>query len=538
MVIQNHSELGEGSAMPTDPHHTPTIFQPSSSQPQKTQKPRKPKRKDTHVPQPSGPTESVVDEAVHKELGDRLVKAATTAFSLEVEQDSGNITKTQSRETPNEPSSQGTNSGGGPMCQETMGDTTAQTRDEESLGEDASKQGRKIDAIHADKNITLVNDIDNEMFDMDDLVSTAATTVTITTKEITLAQALEALKTLKPKVKGIVFQEPDLQERAEKEQEANISLIETCDDIQEKIDVDHQLAERLQQKVDDDKEKVELKQLIETIPDEKEVAIDAIPLAVKSPRSIDWKIHKEGKKSYYQIIYMLVEKKYPLTPPTLSMMLEKKLQINYEIARTPQPNNIIKRINQMLVEVARTMLIFSKAPLFLWVEAVATTSYTQNRSLIHTRHNKTPYELIYDRKLDLKYLHVFGALCYPINDNEDLGKIKPKADIGIFIGCSPVKKAYRIYNKQTRLIMETIHVDFDGLTEMASKQFGSGPVSVNFKILDRSSLVSLRIAPLFQQHERNQIAATKKPAGRRKPAGTPKIAGSWNSSIGSSQQHK
>ncbi|GJY72906.1 hypothetical protein Tco_0477337 [Tanacetum coccineum] len=96
MVVQNQSELGEGSAMPTDPHHTPTIIE-SSTQPQKTQKPRKPKRKDTQVPQPSGPTDIVTDEAVHKELGDRLVRAATTASSLEVEHDSGNIPKTRSK---------------------------------------------------------------------------------------------------------------------------------------------------------------------------------------------------------------------------------------------------------------------------------------------------------------------------------------------------------------------------------------------------------------------------------------------------------
>ncbi|GKF24690.1 hypothetical protein Tco_0077012 [Tanacetum coccineum] len=56
------------------------------------------------------------------------------------------------------------------------------------------------------------------------------------------------------------------------------------------------------QKVDDDKETAELKKLMEIIPDEEEVAIDAIHLAVKSPRIVDWKIHKEGKKSYYQII--------------------------------------------------------------------------------------------------------------------------------------------------------------------------------------------------------------------------------------------
>ncbi|GKA94674.1 hypothetical protein Tco_0816712 [Tanacetum coccineum] len=119
--------MGEGSTIPTDPHHTPTFIQPST-QPQKTQQPRKPKRKDTQVPQPSDPIENVADEAVHKELGDSLVRAATTASSLEAEQDSGNINKTQSKATPNESSSQGTNSGGGPRCQETMGDTIAQTR--------------------------------------------------------------------------------------------------------------------------------------------------------------------------------------------------------------------------------------------------------------------------------------------------------------------------------------------------------------------------------------------------------------------------
>ncbi|GJX15009.1 retrovirus-related pol polyprotein from transposon TNT 1-94 [Tanacetum coccineum] len=119
--------------------------------------------------------------------------------------------------------------------------------------------------------------------------------------------------------------------------------------------------------------------------------------------------------------------------------------------------------------------IFSKALLFLLAEAVATTCFTQNRALIHKHHNKIPYELLHDNKLDLRYFHVFGALCYPTNDSEDLGKLKPKADNGIFIGYSNEKKAYRIYNKRTRLIMETIHVEFDELTAMAFEQFSSGP---------------------------------------------------------------
>ncbi|GKA73365.1 hypothetical protein Tco_0779667, partial [Tanacetum coccineum] len=127
MVVQEQAEMGEGSSNPTDPHHTPTIIQ-LSPQPQKKQKPRKPKRKETQITQSSGPTKHVADEAVHKERGDSLVRAATTASSLEAEQDSGNIDKTQSKATPNKVGSQGTTSGGGPRRQETMGDTTAQTR--------------------------------------------------------------------------------------------------------------------------------------------------------------------------------------------------------------------------------------------------------------------------------------------------------------------------------------------------------------------------------------------------------------------------
>ncbi|GJS46620.1 hypothetical protein Tco_0596741 [Tanacetum coccineum] len=173
-------------------------------------------------------------------------------------------------------------------------------------------------------------------------VSTAATTVTITIEEITLAQALEALKTSKPKDKGkgIMIEEPvkpmkkknlirldeeivkklqakcDEEERlagekAEKEERDSIALIEELDDIQAKIDVDHQLVERLQAQ---EKEELALKWVnafedfrIELVEGKEkrageEVTIDAISLAVKSPRIVDWKIHKEGKKSYYQII--------------------------------------------------------------------------------------------------------------------------------------------------------------------------------------------------------------------------------------------
>ncbi|GJS83116.1 retrovirus-related pol polyprotein from transposon TNT 1-94 [Tanacetum coccineum] len=95
--------------------------------------------------------------------------------------------------------------------------------------------------------------------------------------------------------------------------------------------------------------------------------------------------------------------------------------------------------------------------------------------MIRRRHGKTPYELLHNKPPDLSYLHVFGALCYPTNDSENLGKLQPKADIGIFIGYAPTKKAFRIYNRRTRRIIETIHVDFDELTAMASEHSSSGP---------------------------------------------------------------
>nr|GEZ00329.1 retrovirus-related Pol polyprotein from transposon TNT 1-94 [Tanacetum cinerariifolium] len=86
---------------------------------------------------------------------------------------------------------------------------------------------------------------------------------------------------------------------------------------------------------------------------------------------------------------------------------------------------------ETLVEAARTMLIFSRAPLFLWAEAIATACFTQNRSIIHLHFNKTPYELINGRKPDISFLHAFEALCYPKNDHEDIVKLGAKGELDL-----------------------------------------------------------------------------------------------------------
>ncbi|GJS57811.1 retrovirus-related pol polyprotein from transposon TNT 1-94 [Tanacetum coccineum] len=178
------------------------------------------------------------------------------------------------------------------------------------------------------------------------------------------------------------------------------------------------------------------------------------------------------------------------------------------VPRTPQQNGVVERRNRTLVEAARTMMIFSKAPMFLWAEAVATACYTQNRSLIHTRHNKTPYELVHDKKPDLTFFRVFGALCYPANDSENLGKFQAKADIGIFVGYAPSRKGYRIYNKRTRRLMETIHVTFDEMHQsMAPARISSGPApfimtpgQLKSGLAPTDKELEMLFQPMFDEH--------------------------------------
>nr|GEU79795.1 retrovirus-related Pol polyprotein from transposon TNT 1-94 [Tanacetum cinerariifolium] len=255
MMVQ--SQLGEGSAMPTDPHHIPTILQPSSLQPQKTHKPTKHKRKDTQVPHLSGPIKSVIDEAVYKELDDSLVRAATNASSLKAEQDNGNIsnilqsdedrlklnelmelcTNLQTRVLDLEKTKTILSNKINSLNRRVKKQRRSKSRThklkrlynvsltarveslgyEQSLGEDTSKYGRRIDDIDGDEYITLVSvhdDADKEMFDADKDLGGEEVFVEqeVADKEkideVTLAQALAEIKTSKPKVKRVVIQEP------------------------------------------------------------------------------------------------------------------------------------------------------------------------------------------------------------------------------------------------------------------------------------------------------------------------------------------
>nr|GFA73381.1 retrovirus-related Pol polyprotein from transposon TNT 1-94 [Tanacetum cinerariifolium] len=133
----------------------------------------------------------------------------------------------------------------------------------------------------------------------------------------------------------------------------------------------------------------------------------------------------------------------------------------YSAARTPQQNGVVERRNQTLVEAARTMLTFANLASFLWAEAITTTCFTLNRSIIHKRFDKTPYELINKRKPNIKFFRVFGCRCYLLNDYEDVRKLKEKGDIRVFVGYSKESAAFRIYNKRSRKIHESMNVNFD-----------------------------------------------------------------------------
>ncbi|GJR12648.1 retrovirus-related pol polyprotein from transposon TNT 1-94 [Tanacetum coccineum] len=174
--------------------------------------------------------------------------------------------------------------------------------------------------------------------------------------------------------------------------------------------------------------------------------------------------------------------------------------LNFDTINLLSKNNIVNGLpklkfvkdhlwNRTLVEAARTMLSAAKFPLFFWAKAIATTCFTQNCSLVIPQHEKTPYHIINARKPSVKFFHIFGSLCYIVRDGENLDKMKEKGDACIFVGYSTQSKAYRVFNKRTRMIVETIHVNFDELPQMASDHVSSDPgPQCSTTVLEQDSL--------------------------------------------------
>jgi len=138
------------------------------------------------------------------------------------------------------------------------------------------------------------------------------------------------------------------------------------------------------------------------------------------------------------------------------------IQHNFSTPRTPQQNGVVERKNHSLEELARTLLNDSKLPKYFWADVVNTACYVLNRTLIRPILKKTPYEIYKGRKPNISHLKVFGSKCFVLNNDKDnIGKFDAKADEGIFISYSSYSHAYRVYNKRTMIVEESVHVVFD-----------------------------------------------------------------------------
>ena len=134
---------------------------------------------------------------------------------------------------------------------------------------------------------------------------------------------------------------------------------------------------------------------------------------------------------------------------------------NFSSPRTPQQNGVVERKNRVLVEMARTMLNEYNLLKYFWAEVINTACYLSNRVFIRPILNKTPYELWNERKPKISYLRVFGCKCYILNTKDNLGKFDAKTDEGIFLGYATSSKSYRVFNKRSLVVEESMHIVFD-----------------------------------------------------------------------------
>ncbi|GJV44532.1 putative ribonuclease H-like domain-containing protein [Tanacetum coccineum] len=186
-----------------------------------------------------------------------------------------------------------------------------------------------------------------------------------------------------------------------------------------------------------------------------------ICLMAKATSSQAWLWHR----LHAQVTTVRTDKGTEFLNKTLHAYFAKEgIRHETSTARTPEQNGVVERQNRTLVEAARTMLSAAKVPLFFWAEAIATTCFTQNRSLVIPRHEKTPYHIINARK-PKKVMHVF------------------------FVGYSTQSKAYPGYLTREQVIVETIHVNFDELPQMASDHVSSDPgPQCSTTVLEQDSL--------------------------------------------------
>nr|GEV92527.1 hypothetical protein [Tanacetum cinerariifolium] len=150
----------------------------------------------------------------------------------------------------------------------------------------------------------------------------------------------------------------------------------------------------------------------------------------------------------------------------------KGIKREFNVPRTPQQNGIAERKNRTLIEAARTMLIDLLLPITFWAEVVNTPCYIHNRVLVTKPHYKTPYELLHGRTPSIGLMRPFGCPVTILNTLNSLRKYDGKVDEGFLVRYSVSSKAFRVFNSRTRIVQETLHVNF---LENKPNVAGSGP---------------------------------------------------------------
>nr|GEW76194.1 retrovirus-related Pol polyprotein from transposon TNT 1-94 [Tanacetum cinerariifolium] len=151
----------------------------------------------------------------------------------------------------------------------------------------------------------------------------------------------------------------------------------------------------------------------------------------------------------------------PSTPkPKKDLYQMKGIKREFSVARTPQQNRVAKRKNRTLIKATRTMLEDSLLPIPFWAEAVNTACYVQNRVLVTKPHNKMPYKLLLGRIPIIVFMTPFRCPVTILNTLDPLGKFDGKADEGFLVGYFVKSKAFRVFNSRTRIVHETLHINF------------------------------------------------------------------------------
>ncbi|KAJ9565585.1 hypothetical protein OSB04_001551 [Centaurea solstitialis] len=182
-----------------------------------------------------------------------------------------------------------------------------------------------------------------------------------------------------------------------------------------------------------------------------------------------------------------VQLKLPVQTVRTDNGMEFKNQV-LKAARTPEQNGVVEHRNRTLVEAVRSMLAQSQLPQYLWAEAVNTACYTQNR---------IP---------NIDYFKVFGCPCFVLNETENRGKFGPKSDEMIFVGYSDCSVAYRVFNKKSRVVYESVNVRFDPFVELSSTvSSNADAVSNNVVFTDASSSTTIFIDPPATSNELDSL---------------------------------